>query len=959
MSSVKGKRWKKWSRHLWMESLERREYLSADTLLPVSGDFNASGNATTGYFDQVAGRFLLRDSAISGFAETAIRFGPKNTDYLPIVGDWDGDLDDSIGLYDPLSGTFYLKNSLDFGAADIAFRFGPKNDNWLPVAGDWDGDGLDTVGLYDPDAGRFYLRNLLAAGAADTAFRFGPKLSSWLPIVGDWNSNGVDSVGLFDPVSAKFLLSDTNLPGPADHVFGFGPKGQRTFPLSGDWNGDSVITVGVFSADTEQFYLRNTLTPGGAEENYYLVPEVDATPTALLPGVSASTAAAQLTTDEVETLLDRAEVASSSNDAIIAVVDRSGRILGIRTESDVVATITDLDTLVFAIDGAVAKARTAAFFANGDRISNELFDSGTGTPLTSRTIRFISQSTITQREVESNPNLGNPAEPDFDPFTYGPGVVAPIGLGGHFPPEIDFTPVVDLFAIEKTNRDGSVHPGADFVRGTPDDIPLASRFNVDPIFTEMGQEIAPPDSYGFQSGRKPNAQSRGIGTLPGGIPLFRDTNGDGISDTLVGGIGVFFPGPDGFATHEQGFIQGVGQTEFERMNTPKTLEAEAIALVAAGGSQDIPVGALPTASGGVVPAVLGIQLPVDTRTDRLTLVGIELEVVGPHPDGPWQIVEVVESFSPGDLSGSDQPVDPGAVRLAGKAVPEGWLVLPHASSVDDITAGDVQQIVANAIAEADQVRAAIRLPVSRRTKMVFAVADTQGEVLGLYRMPDATVFSIDVAVAKARNTAYYANDRVGDPLAIKAQDLVDATIPPDGMPDLPPGIAFSNRTFRFLAEPRFPDGIDGAVGPFSILNNASVYPSHLVDPITGGRIRVGAENIAGPADAATFTSVAGFDAFNPGSNFQFSQDLDPFSDQDLIANQNGIVFFPGSTPIYRGGTVLIGGFGVSGDGVDQDDVVTDFGARGFLPEAPIQRADEVFVRGVRLPFIKFLRNPEG
>ena len=52
--------------------------------------------------------------------------------------------------------------------------------------------------------------------------------------------------------------------------------------------------------------------------------------------------------------------------------------------------------------------------------------------------------------------------------------------------------------------------------------------------------------------------------------------------------------------------------------------------------------------------------------------------------------------------------------------------------------------------------------------MVIAVADTAGNVLGLFRMPDATVFSIDVAVAKARNTAYYA-----DPTALQKADKVD------------------------------------------------------------------------------------------------------------------------------------------------------------------------------------------
>ena len=69
------------------------------------------------------------------------------------------------------------------------------------------------------------------------------------------------------------------------------------------------------------------------------------------------------------------------------------------------------------------------------------------------------------------------------------------------------------------------------------------------------------------------------------------------------------------------------------------------------------------------------------------------------------------------------------------------------------------------------------------------------------------------------------------------------------------------------------------------------------------------------------------------------------------------MFFPGSTPLYKGST-LIGGLGVSGDGVDQDDVVTYFASQGFLPDGVnIKRADQKFLRGVRLPYMKFNRNP--
>jgi uncharacterized protein GlcG (DUF336 family) len=260
-------------------------------------------------------------------------------------------------------------------------------------------------------------------------------------------------------------------------------------------------------------------------------------------------------------------------------------------------------------------------------------------------------------------------------------------------------------------------------------------------------------------------------------------------------------------------------------------------------------------------------------------------------------------------------------------VPTGWLVLPHDG--DGVTAADVVQIVTNGIAEANDTRAAIRLPLGSRTKMVFAVADRQGEIVGLFRMPDATVFSIDVAVAKARNVAYYANPTQLQPI--------------DQISGVPAGTAFTNRTFRYVAEPRFPEGIDGAApGPFSQLNDGGA------DPFTG-------RQIGPPLPASAYQSVAGFDAFNPGTNFR--SPTDP-------RNQNGIVFFPGSAPLYKsavagGPPVLIGGFGVSGDGVDQDDVVTVGGERGFYVPEYILRADQTFVRGVRLLYQKFNRNPEG
>jgi uncharacterized protein GlcG (DUF336 family) len=46
--------------------------------------------------------------------------------------------------------------------------------------------------------------------------------------------------------------------------------------------------------------------------------------------------------------------------------------------------------------------------------------------------------------------------------------------------------------------------------------------------------------------------------------------------------------------------------------------------------------------------------------------------------------------------------------------------------------------------------------------------------------------------------------------------------------------------------------------------------------------------------------------------------------------RNGIITFPGGVPLYKDGA-LVGGIGVSGDGVDQDEEVAFAGAVGFSP----------------------------
>ena len=636
---------------------------------------------------------------------------------------------------------------------------------------------------------------------------------------------------------------------------------------------------------------------------------------------------------DVNTLLQRAAMATSSNDAIIAVVDRSGRILGVRTESVVDAAFAGrTDDLVFAIDGAVAKARTAAFFSNNQA------------PLTSRTIRFISQSTITQREVDSNPNISDP-----NSTLRGPGFVAPIGTAAHFPPVIANTPPVDLFAIEHQSRDSSVHPGFDGIKGNADDKALTWRFDANPAFiSDAAKSFLKtfPESYGVQSGLRPNAQGRGIGTLPGGMPLFKN-------NVLVGGIGVFFPGPSGFASYEQNFVnaslRGAAgpQTDRERMTAPKVLESEFIAFFAAGGTVVGP-GFTPVKEfEGIAPSRGSFGM----LSGRIDLVGITLEIFGPHPTrenavtGSQRLLQVGRANlgGHGSNSGTNRPINAAnATTQSGQSVPEGWLVMPHASSVDpQFTAAEVEGIINNGRKEADLTRAAIRLDSSfrpgARTKMVLAVSDSAGEVLGLFRMPDATIFSVDVAVAKSRNTAYYAGN------SLVAADRIDQDN--NGTPDIPAGTALTNRTFRFLALPRFPSGAPEGTQPgdFSSLTMPGINPRT-------------AENTGAAMPASVYASntatVLSFDSFNASRNFR---------DPRNIKKQNGIVFFPGSSALYddvSGAKKLVGGLGVSGDGVDQDDVVTVGAQQGFqAPDA--LRADQFIVAGVRLPYQNFNRNPRG
>ena len=73
-----------------------------------------------------------------------------------------------------------------------------------------------------------------------------------------------------------------------------------------------------------------------------------------------------------------------------------------------------------------------------------------------------------------------------------------------------------------------------------------------------------------------------------------------------------------------------------------------------------------------------------------------------------------------------------------------------------------------------------------------------------------------------------------------------------------------------------------------------------------------------------------------GALWNIGNSNDPGTGDDTV-EERGLIEFPGGLPLYKNG-VLVGGIGVSGDGVDQDEAVAAAGAAGYEP-APVIRID--------------------
>jgi uncharacterized protein GlcG (DUF336 family) len=141
-----------------------------------------------------------------------------------------------------------------------------------------------------------------------------------------------------------------------------------------------------------------------------------------------------------------------------------------------------------------------------------------------------------------------------------------------------------------------------------------------------------------------------------------------------------------------------------------------------------------------------------------------------------------------------------------------------------------------------------------------------------------------------------------------------------------------------------------------------------------GRTAVGFSNNSFAVSTRTVGFLAqtkyppGLDVQDPGPYFGLQEQFSGFNraalpnfvlDTSGLDNRfpNGITIFPGGFPLYRNGQ-LIGAVGISGDGVDQDDIVGVSGTHSFLAPFSI-RADQFAFLGARLPYAKFPRDPDG
>ena len=281
---------------------------------------------------------------------------------------------------------------------------------------------------------------------------------------------------------------------------------------------------------------------------------------------------------------------------------------------------------------------------------------------------------------------------------------------------------------------------------------------------------------------------------------------------------------------------------------------------------------------------------------------------------------------PGTVYGSEE----SGVRPATAAefsVPEAWVLsdgagnqrYPIKGGTDGpgaLSAAEVRAMLEEAFLVQRAARAQLRFPLDNRAQNTIVVVDTNGEILGLVRGPDALVDAIDAVPQKARTTAFFSSpfaapDLLANPTPGVA-GYVAAVRTFLGDPNaLTGGTAFSLRAIGNISRPFFPDGeLAQPPGPLSIPDaRFNIFSTGLQSRLITDDILAHVTFILDPTQA----DVPQICSRSP---------IVPATGRNRI--NNGITLFAGGVPIYRAGR-LVGAIAASGDGDDQSDMIAFLG----------------------------------
>ena len=451
----------------------------------------------------------------------------------------------------------------------------------------------------------------------------------------------------------------------------------------------------------------------------------------------------------------------------------------------------------------------------------------------------------------------------------------------------------------------------------------------------------------------PKRSPLGVAADPGGFPLYK--NG-----VLVGGVGVMADGDYGFDAD----VSNVDNDVEEHIALAATTDYEAPSSITANRiSLD---GTLLRYSDATTSTLKSspASAPVFTNAAAVgTLQAVTGYTNGTIIDGQVYGTEAsgIRKASSAEFNNLD------AFVLTNGAGKNRYPVVGGSDGADvgtPLSGAETAAVLEEAFKVMSRTRATIRQPLDSRAQDAVSVVDTRGKVLGLVLAPDTPIFGIDVTVQKARTAAFFSNKNAASELNNDPSSDVRTFIPAartflNDTNAFTGSTAYSTRAVGNLARPFFPDGqFNNPNGPFS-------RPIAKWSPLSTGL--QSALVLTNLVQHVTF--VKGASATDTPQRCTFIPDFGPGTNQ----LQNGIQTFPSGFPIYRG-SQLVGGVGIAGDGIDQDDMISFLGLYNGgwrvsgIGEAPnFIRSDNVVIqingnsvrlRYVNCPFAPFLDTTE-